>query len=163
VTSPRTTDRHDELISDARELHSTRRRWDDRWLLVLGGVALALGLVAILLGWYGSAQSTLEFEQTPYVISGGLLGVGLIVLGGFTYFSYWLTCLVRENRQTAQRTAAHQDRLEALIGQLVADRGTQLVATEHGSVVHRPGCPATLGHPVHPATAEDGELCALCR
>ena len=163
MTSPRTTDRHDELISDARELHSTRRRWDDRWLLVLGGVALALGLVAILLGWYGSAQSTLEFEQTPYVISGGLMGVGLIVLGGFTYFSYWLTCLVRENRQTAQRTAAHQDRLEALIGQLVADRGTQLVATEHGSVVHRPGCPATLGHPVHPATAEDGELCALCR
>ena len=156
-------DRHDELIADARQLHGTSGRWNDRWLLVLGGLALALGLVAIVLGWYGSAQSTLAFEQTPYVISGGLLGVGLIVLGGFTYFSYWLTCLVRENRETARRTAAHQDRLEDLLSQLVADRGTQLVATEHGSVVHRLGCPATLGQPVHAATVEDGELCELCR
>ena len=157
------TDRHEELVEDARRLHGTSSRWDDRWLLVLGGLALALGLVAIVLGWYGSAQSTLAFEQTPYVISGGLLGVGLIVLGGFTYFSYWLTCLVRENRQTAARTAAHQDRLERLLAGLVADRAAPLVATEHGTVVHRLGCPATLGQSVHPAAAEDGELCELCR
>ena len=156
-------DRHDELITDARALRPRSRRWDDRWLLVLGGAALALGLVAIVLGWYGSAQSTLDFEQTPYVISGGLLGVGLIVLGGFTYFSYWLTCLVRDNREAARRTAAHQDRLEGLLAQLVADRSAQLVATEHGSVVHRVGCPATLGQAVHPVTADDGELCELCR
>ena len=156
-------DRHDELIADARSLRRASGRWNDRWLLVLGGLALALGLVAIVLGWYGSAQSTLEFEQTPYVISGGLLGVGLIVLGGFTYFSYWLTCLVRENRESARRSAAHQDRLESLIAQLVVDRSAQLVATEHGSVVHRVGCPATLGQAVHPATADDGELCELCR
>jgi hypothetical protein len=157
------TDRHDELIADARELHGKARRWNDRWLLVGGGLALALGLVAILLGWYGAAQSTLDFEQTPYVISGGLLGVGLIVLGSFVYFSYWLTCLVRDNRESAKRTAAHQDRLEGLLSQLVADRSAQLVATEHGSVVHRLGCPATLGQSVHPATADDGELCDLCR
>lgn len=157
-----TPDRHDELIESARALRGSRR-WNDRWLLVAGGIALALGFVAMILGWYGAAQSTLEFEQTPYVISGGLLGVGLVVLGCFVYFSYWLTCLVRDNRDTAARTAAHQDRLEALLAQLLVDRPDQLVATEHGTVVHRLGCPATLGQAVHPATADDGERCELCR
>lgn len=159
-----TADRHDELVESARALQgSSARRWNDRWLLVSGGVALALGLVAIVLGWYGAAQSTLDFEQTPYVISGGLLGLGLILIGCFVYFSFWLTCLVREGREQAARTTAHQDRLELLLGALVADRAAQLVATDHGSVVHRLGCPATLGQPVHPATADDGELCELCR
>ena len=156
------TDRHQELVESARALHTRRGRWNDRWLLIAGGLALVLGLVAIVLGWYGAAQSTLEFEQTPYVISGGLLGVGLIVLGSFLYFSYWLTCLVRENRQTATRTAAHQDRLEGLLSQLLIDRPEQLVVTEHGSVVHRLGCPATLGQAVEPAHASVA-TCELCR
>ncbi len=156
------SDRHEELVESARALHSGKSHWNDRWLLVGGGAALALGLVAIVLGWYGAAQSTLDFEQTPYVISGGLLGLGLIVLGSFLYFSYWLTCLVRDNRQSATRTAAHQDRLEHLIAQLLVERPEQLVVTEHGSVVHRAGCPATLGQPVSVTTATSA-TCELCR
>ncbi len=37
------------------------------------------GLTAILLAWFGAAQSTLVEEQIPYLISGGLLGLALAV------------------------------------------------------------------------------------
>jgi hypothetical protein len=156
------SDPMEELVSGARELHTQPRRWNDRWLLIGGGVALALGLIAIVLGWYGSAQSTLEFEQTPYLISGGILGLALVITGGLVYFSYWLTVLVRENRVTAARTAAHQDRLESLLAGFVTAQETALVMTEHGSVAHRVGCPATVGHETRPAP-DGADRCELCR
>ena len=154
------TDPLDELADGARDLRQPAR--PDRWLLLGGAATFALGLVAIAVGWYGSAQSTLEFEQTPYLISGGLLGVALVVTGGLVYFSYWLTVLVRDNRATAARTAAHQDRLEQLLAGLVSAQVQQLVMTEHGTVAHRLGCPATHGHATRPAD-DDAELCELCR
>ncbi|MBC7678700.1 MAG: hypothetical protein H7233_06895, partial [Pseudorhodobacter sp.] len=50
--------------------HAGDVRTGDRWLLVVGGTAMPLGLLLILIGWYGSAQTALPFEQTPYLISG---------------------------------------------------------------------------------------------
>ncbi|HEX9765933.1 MAG TPA: hypothetical protein VGA36_04160 [Nitriliruptorales bacterium] len=46
------------------------------WLLVVAGI------VAILLGWAGSSDKTFPAQQIPYLISGGMLGIGLIFLGG---------------------------------------------------------------------------------
>src|SRR4051812_14045927 len=70
----------------------------DNVLLRLGAVLLPLGLTLILLGWYGASHTTLQFEQTPYLISGGLLGLALVVAGGFIYFGYWIMRLAREMR-----------------------------------------------------------------
>lgn len=146
---------------------------DERWLLVVGGTAMPLGVVLILIGWYGSAQTVLPFEQTPYLISGGLLGLALVVGGGLLYFAYWLTLLVREARADRERVAAHQDRLERTLADLAAllaparaaaPDDARVVTTLTGTLLHRPDCRVTAGLEVVEIAFDDGELglCALC-
>jgi hypothetical protein len=43
---------------------------------------LGAGIVFVILGWYGAAHTNILTEQIPYLISGGLLGLGLIVVAG---------------------------------------------------------------------------------
>lgn len=157
---------HDAVV----RLRSARRQLPDRSLLIAGGVLLPLGFMLIIIGWYGSAQTTLEFEQTPYLISGGLLGLALVVTGGLLYFSFWLTRLVRDGREEAARTAAHQARLEGLLADIAAGQATKskaesLVVTSKGSMLHRPGCAAVEGQVVTKAgPAKQGlAVCGLCR
>ncbi len=47
-------------------------------LMVLGGIIAPLGLVIVLVGWYGAAHSPFLFQQVPYLISGLGLGLGLV-------------------------------------------------------------------------------------
>ncbi|HEX7304127.1 hypothetical protein [Lentzea sp.] len=78
-----------------------RRRARMRSGLGLVGTALmTAGIAAILFAWWGVAHTGYTFEQIPYVVSGGMLGLGLIGIGGFLYFGSWLTKLVEEQRQT---------------------------------------------------------------
>ena len=149
---------------------------NDTWLLSAGGGALALGLLLIGLGWYGSAHSVLPFEQIPYLLSGGILGLALAITGGLLYFSYWLTRLVRDTAAERIETVAHQQRLEATLS-LIAARLTPaappgaaspaaaLVVTATGGLIHRPDCVATVGMAVRPADASrPGALpCGLCQ
>jgi hypothetical protein len=55
----------------------------DRWLLIVGGILAPVGVVVVIIGWYGAAHTAYEFEQLPYVISGGLLGLSLVLIGCF--------------------------------------------------------------------------------
>ena len=48
---------------------------------VLAGVLVVAGLVALIVGWVGVSGSALAAEQLPYLISGGLGGIGLIAIG----------------------------------------------------------------------------------
>ena len=70
----------------------------EQWLFVAGGALVLAGIVLVIIGWVGTSQTVLVAGQIPYVVSGGLLGLGLIFLGGFLYFGYWLALLVREGR-----------------------------------------------------------------
>ena len=172
-TDERVDERVQQLAAEAEGLGRRRAGagQGDRWLAVAGGVGLALGVVLILLGWYGTAQTTLEFEQVPYLVSGGLLGLALVVAGGLLYVCAWLTRLVRDNQQQQARTAAHQERVEQSLS-LIAERlaaapaadGTPVV-TSGGTMLHRPTCAATVGQVVRPAGPEDTglALCGLCR
>jgi hypothetical protein len=72
---------------------------NERLLLVLGGMIAPLGLVVVVLGWWGASKTSYPFEQTPYLISGLGLGLGMVFLGSFFYFAHWLTQLVKEHRQ----------------------------------------------------------------
>jgi hypothetical protein len=90
----------------------------DRWLLTVGGLLLPLGLFVILLGWMGAAHTALVFEQVPYLLSGGLLGLGLVIIGGFVYFAYWQSLLVRESREYYERTREHDAQLLAALGRI---------------------------------------------
>src|SRR4029077_4070076 len=84
--------RHNRLASSMQGLRTRAGGADKaRTLLVLGGVLIPMGIVLILLGWSGVSHTTDTFEQTPYVVSGGLLGLALVVPRAFCSFGYWQT------------------------------------------------------------------------
>lgn len=105
--------RHTRLMGAVRDL-GTRAGGPERArvLLILGGVLVPLGLALILLGWSGAAHTTDLFEQIPYVISGGLLGLALLISGGVCYLAFWLTQLVYATRRDAADTRAALERIE---------------------------------------------------
>jgi hypothetical protein len=93
------SEREGRLVSVlSRARGSTRISVTEGWLFAIGGALVLVGLVLILIDWIGSSQTILVAGQIPYLISGGLLGLGLIFLGGFLYFGHWLAVLVRESR-----------------------------------------------------------------
>lgn len=123
----------------------------DRALLIGGGVALPLGVLLVVLGWFGASRTVLLFEQIPYLVSGGLLGLALVVSGGFVYWSYWQTLMVRELRAERAERAAAFARLESLLERSLTAPATgggsepaaahpALVATPNGSMLHRTDC-----------------------
>lgn len=150
----------------------------ERTLLVAGGVLAPVGVILVLLGWFGAARTPNLHEQIPYLISGGLLGLALVFLGGFFYFAHWLTQLVREQRAG---TAAVVEAVRRLADAVEAGRppaptavppggngggpgGGGLVATGGGSLAHRPTCRVVAGRPgLRPVPAgEDLAPCRLC-
>ena len=165
------------LAESVRGLGRTRERVTlDRWLLIGGGVLMPLGAVLILLGWYGAAHTGHLFEQIPYLISGGLLGLAFVVAGGFCYFGYWLTKLVYEGRQqhaelmealtrmsSPEPPAAPQPSMNGSI-----DDGARLVATATGTMFHRADCRLVATKDgLRPVTAADAienglQPCRIC-
>jgi hypothetical protein len=154
--------RLDRLGEAVSRMRGGRRMDPDRLQLIVGGVLIVLGLVAIIVGWYGAANTGFSFEQTPYLISGGVLGLALCFLGGFVYFAYWVTRLVRESRTQAERAAELLDQIVTTLGDGAAVRnggrnggrsrrqpstGTtdSFVATKTGTLFHRPDCTVVAG------------------
>ena len=123
----------------------------DRLMLIIGGTLMPLGVLLIILGWVGASRTPLPFEQTPYLISGGILGLALVVSGGFVYFAYWQTLRVRESREQAADLIAAVARLETLLAGGVTSSGAtaavtaSFVATPNGSIFHRPACTVVAG------------------
>jgi hypothetical protein len=146
----------------------------DRWLLIVGGVLLPFGVLLIGLGWLGASRTILPFEQIPYLVSGGLLGIAFVIIGGFVYFAYWQTLLVRDTRAERQELVDALYRIERLLagGGLITANGqtpsyddTQLVATENGSMIHRQDCPVVLNRDnLRAVSAEEPGLrpCSIC-
>jgi len=95
----------------------------ERVWLIAGLVLPLLGLGAIVLGWWGASGSAYPADQLPYVISGGLLGVGLIVAGAALfvrysmtrYMRFWLLRVIYEERAQTDRTVETLERVEDLL------------------------------------------------
>ena len=140
----------------------------DVWMLVVGGALMPLGVVFIIRGCMGASHTPLPFEQTPYLISGGLLGLGFVIAGGFLYFGYWQTVRIRESRDQTRELASALGRLENLLkdsGLATAEGAAadSFVATTNGSIYHRRECTVVAGRtdlrPVDP----DRDGLAPCR
>lgn len=146
----------------------------ERTLMVAAGIVAPLGLVFVLLGWYGAARTPNSFEQIPYLISGGLFGLGLVFLGAFFYFAHWLTELVKESRAGSAALLEAVNRLQESMASPAAVAGSApsvagrtdagLVATLRGSMAHRTDCPVVADKDgLRAVTADDGLApCKMC-
>lgn len=137
----------------------------------LGGrlslAVVAVGLLAIALGWNGASGNLVGSAQTPYLLSGGFAGLGLVVFGS----ALMITQSAREDRQ----------RLEGLLAQMLDAQ--QAASTGVGSVpsdvdglfaagtasYHVPGCRLVDGREevsyvtAAEASARDLKACRVCQ
>jgi hypothetical protein len=135
VERDRSAARHNKLAEAVKGLRTKAGGADGaRALLILGGILLPLGFVFILLGWNGASNTVNLFEQIPYAISGGMLGLAFVFAGGFCYFAYWLTQLVYAARRDASDTRAILERIEEL---LASGAALQATAAEVAPLISR--------------------------
>jgi hypothetical protein len=112
-------------------------------LFTVGAVLMPAGIGSVYYGWYGAAHTRYEYDQFPYLMSGGLLGVVLAVIGGFLYFSALSVKQAQEQRDAMRRLAESVSELAAAVasGQAGSSAGARLVvAGEHGETIHRGDC-----------------------
>jgi hypothetical protein len=60
------------------------------WQILVGVILTPLGVLFLILGWYGAAHASYVQQQIPYVESGGFIGLGCLILGGLLYWAHWL-------------------------------------------------------------------------
>jgi len=153
----------DRLTAEAPKMRARSGIPFDKWFQIIGTALPVLGLLAIVAAWYGVSHTAREWRQTPYLVSGGLLGLGLIFLGGFSYFSYWLTKLVEQGRH---QTAVLERIEQALTGRSLgheSEPGGLVVAP--GGIIHRAECPLLAGKiDVRPFGKGDkkAQACPVC-
>jgi hypothetical protein len=145
-------------------------------LFTAGAILMPLGLIAIFLGWYGVAHTKYQYDQLPYVVSGGLLGLALVFLGGFLYFGAWLARIGTEQRESARQltdamlllvnVVGKQGGVPAADAELNDSSGAELVLAGNGSTVHRRDCPL-INHrdDLRPLAGNETDLgtCRVCR
>lgn len=90
------SDRAEEFLAAVYALQipsQTVRR--ERRLYVAGIVIVLAGFAAIGLGWYGASGTRYVYQAIPYVVSGGIFGVALVVLGAALFARYSAARLLR--------------------------------------------------------------------
>ena len=124
-------DRLEEFQAELARLRvKTRSRDDEQRLLFAGIVLMPLGLVVVLIGYLGASGTTDFTAQIPYLLSGGVLGLGLTIVGAALFLRYslgrylrfWLLRLIFEEHTTADRQV---DALERLGQQIAGSRDQQ--------------------------------------
>ena len=129
---------------------------------------IGLGFLALYLGWNGAANKNCVDCQIPYLISGGMTGLGLIATG--------IAVLVVQNgrRNRAEIEGKLDVIAEALEGGVRSNPGhsTTTRTTRSGQVLagvtsyHRPGCRLVEGRgEAEPMSVSDAKAAGLtaCR
>jgi hypothetical protein len=109
---------------EALERVAERTSSDDliKWALVPGSIALVVGFVLMILGWLGAARTFREIEQIPYLISGGLIGLALVFIGGLLLAStLWVVLLRKLHDEAEERATARLMVLEERVAALAAE------------------------------------------
>lgn len=136
-----------------------------------GAILMPAGIVAIILGYYGAANTPYQYEQFSYLVSGGMLGLGLTFLGGFLYFGAWLARIAADGRESSKRLAdtllvlADVTSRAAAVNDHGVDTAALPVTAGDGTTVHRRDC-ALIAHrdDLHPAADRPGlTACRVCR
>lgn len=123
------------MIDPSLRRFLTRIRPLVAWLLALGGA------VALFLGWWGVSGTALPAKQIPYLVSGGLTGVSLLVLAAALFAADDIRQRLAGLDQVEQRVAELYRLLTEEPGVV---RGRE-VAVPGGRSYHRPDCRLVLG------------------
>lgn len=156
------------------------------WQVVAGSILIPLGVVFILLGWYGSAHARVVQQQIPYMVSGAFIGLGCMVVGGFLFWGHWLY------RLYDQKELHHEEELKVLhdlvntltsqgigggahsagpgnpAGSSSSGGGSMggFLATATGTVYHRADCAVITHHPEEVRVVGPGQPglqpCQIC-
>jgi hypothetical protein len=185
-----------ELSGRGRPRHggreSTQRRdkvdLRNTWQVVAGSVLVPLGVVLILIAWYGSAHTAFVQQQIPYLVSGSFAGLGCMVLGGLLYWAHWLYRIFdQSDQQHEEQMRALRETLAAMGGRIAqgagavappdtspavsrTETGAQtacFLATSTGTMYHLPGCPVLAQHGegvrvVAPESVPQMQACGIC-
>jgi hypothetical protein len=108
----------------------------ERAWLIAGVLLTVAGLVVVLIGYWGASGTSSVAEQIPYLISGGVLGLGLTIVGcalfvrySLTrYLRFWLLRSIYEDRTQTDRTVEALGRIEEQL------RVARRSSTESGAV-----------------------------
>ena len=131
-----------ETTAAAGGLRQSLTRWSARArrtellkvLVVPGSLALVGGFVVMFLGWYGASRSYPEVAQIPYIISGGLFGLALVVVGALLLTAaIWISQLERIQRGADERLTGRIDALEARLMEPPANDSRPRQAATEGS------------------------------
>lgn len=142
----------------------------------VGWVFIGLGALLVLLGYLGVSREAIVEKQIPFLVSGGIGGVLLCIVG-----AYFL------GTEELRRDSGRLDRLETMVEELhaallnrpdapkpqpAATNGNghstvTLVAVEGGESYHRAGCTLAAGKAVDELTAAQAKRrglrpCPLC-
>lgn len=175
--------------SEARPMKLRELDLRGTWQVVAGALLLPFGVAVIILGWHGAAYGNVDQKQIPYVISGGILGLAIVVVGCFFFWAHWLYRLheqaeihheesLREQREMMKSLI---DALSAGGGRTIgegAPQGVQVsangravgrtfVATATGTNFHTAGCPMVANRggalrTISEQEAEDMKPCRVC-
>ena len=154
-----------------------------RWLWAsirpyLGYILIALGAILLLAGYLGVSREVIVARQIPYLVSGGLIGLAAVTLGG-------RLLLIEDLRRDSGRL----DRLEKAVQELHqvllyrpdapslstvnatanGAAATKLLVLPGGESFHRPDCPVVGDKPagrsvtVETARRKGLHACPLCQ
>lgn len=130
--------------SRARALRARRAaeiaRRESRLLVAIG--LLGAGIVLVTLGWYGAAHTNILTEQIPYLISGGLLGLGLIIVAGIVASS---AAIERDNRALREDIANALAAMGRTASAAAASGDDRAFSVPGGRSYHLAGCPILEG------------------
>jgi hypothetical protein len=163
-------------VSNPAAVRDQRYRTLQLVLFAAGAVLMPLGIIAIALGWYGTAHSHYDYDQRTYLISGGILGLGLTFVGGFLYFGAWLAKVAADQRDSSRQLAdtllvladmvSRQGSTSTPFEAAAVDTGAVPVMAGNGTTVHRRDCPLIAHREdlhVLTGTEVDPTLCRVCR
>lgn len=162
----------------ARPVKKLRAAWQSLWVdvdrrvhvgRILGLLFVTAGFVVIGKAWDGAASINFTTGQFPYLLSGGFMGLGLIVTG----CTLLLLATVRGEREVMSQKfdevtkllSRSLTRMQASANG-VAGSGEQVVAGE--TTYHRPDCKILQGKvglatlTVEQAAAEGLTACRVC-
>lgn len=136
---------------------------------LLGFVLIVIGFAAIAKAWDGAASKLTLPEMFPYLLSGGFMGVALVITGSLLLF---LSTLRHERQLLSDRYEEMATLLSRNLARMAVSVNGSESSGEHviagATAYHRPGCRVLQGKdnlmpiPLEQAVAENLVACRVC-